>query len=205
MRRTFIPHFEYVFNRSIAVLKFVKRQSYYFSKETIRILYQALVRSILEFSSTVWSPYVGVHKCRLESVQKQLVLFLLGDDKRHLTEEYVLPPYTERCNQLEMVTLVRRRINAIILFIHSLIMGKFNSPHLRSLITLNKSSRSMRFFNFITIKGYNREYLTSSPFNKACSLFNIAARQIDPLLPRRHFRSALMNIPDNVFGHWTEL
>lgn len=200
VKLTFVPHIEYVTNRAMGILKFVKRQSQFFGSGTIRILYQALVRSILEFSSTIWSPHFSVHKERLESVQKQLVLFLLGDNKRHITEDYVLSPYTERCTNLALVTLlVRRRINA------TTIIGKLQSPHLQSLITLNTSTRSTRHPNLIMAEFYKRDYLRLSPLNKACSLFNIAVRYIDPCLPRTQFRTALLNLPDHVFGNWATI
>lgn len=203
VKLTFTPHIEYIVNRATAILKFVKRQSQFFGSETIKILYSALVRSLLEFSCVIWSPHYLLHKNRLESVQKQLVLFLLGDHNRHVTEDYVLSPYTERCAQVALATLVRRRIDATILFMHSLIIGKLQSPHLRSLIKLNHTVRPTRYANFITIETCKKEYLRMSPFNKACSLFNIAARHIDPSLPRCRFRTALLGLPDDVFGDWT--
>lgn len=115
---TFRSYYEYVTNRATTTSKFVKRQSQFFGMGTIKIIYQLLVRSLLEFASPIWSPNYLVYKNKIESVQKQMVLFLLGDDKRHLTRSYVLSPYTDRCIQLGLSTLVRRRINAIIIFIH---------------------------------------------------------------------------------------
>ena len=197
---TFQSHYEYMTNRANTTSKFVKRQSQFFCKDTIKIIYQLLVRSILEFSALIWSPNYLVHRNSIESVQKQMVLFLLGDDKRYLTEEYVLAPYTDRCEQLGLITLARRRVNAIILFVHSVIMGKYNSPHLRSLMTLNDGVRTLRRTNFIKLRIHD-----NSPFNVACQLFNIAAQNIDPTLPHNQFRTALLNIPDQLFDRWTKL
>lgn len=128
-----------------------------------------------------------------------MVLFLLGDHQRHLTQSYVLPPYVERCAQLELQLLVRRRINATILFIHSIIMGTYNSPYLRSMITFNADPRLLRH-PIIKINTYD-----NSPFNVACRIFNIAAENIDPTLSRDQFRTALMKLPDSLFGHWIAL
>lgn len=72
-------------NRANTTSKFVKRQSQYFGTGTIKIIYQLLVRSILKFSALIWLPNHMVPRNSIESVQKQMVLFLLGDNKRHLT------------------------------------------------------------------------------------------------------------------------
>ena len=197
---TFRSHYEYITNRAISASRFVKRQSPFFSMDTIKLIYQMLVRSILEFSSPIWSPNYLVHRNSIESVQKQMVLFLLGDDRRHLTQSYELPPYTERCEQLGLVTLIRRRINAIVLFIHAIIIGKYQSPHLRSLITLNPGTRLSRNPNFIRIVAHD-----DSPFTVACKLFNVAARHVDPTLPRQLFRSSLLKLPDDLFDRWVQL
>lgn len=197
---TFKSHHEYMTNRAITTSKFVKRQSQFFDNGTIKIIYQLLVRSILEFSALIWSPNYMVHRNTIESVQKQMVLFLLGDNNRHLTGSYNLPPYTDRCAKLKLATLARRRVNAIILFVHSIIMGKLNSPHLRSLITLNDGARMLRHASFIKLRTYD-----NSPFNVACQLFNIAARNIDPTLSHNQFRTALLKLPDDLFGEFTAL
>lgn len=48
--------------------------------------------TMLEFSAPIWSPNYIIHRNRIESVQKQMVLFLLGDNQRHLTQSYELTP-----------------------------------------------------------------------------------------------------------------
>ena len=73
-------------------------------------------------------------------------------------------------------------------------------PHLRSLITLNPATRSLRRPNFIMLNKSD-----DSPFTVARRLFNVAATYVDPTLPRAQFRSALMNVPDDFFGQWVSL
>lgn len=210
-------HREYITNRAKATLKFVIRQSHYFGKQIIQILYQTLVRSLLEFAAPIWSPHYMVHKTQIESVQKQIVLFLLGDNNRNQTGLYALPPYIQRCDQIEFTTLARRRINATVLFMHAVILGKFNSPHLRSLIKINTAEphlralpssnnpgftgvRASRVPDLISVKYYVKNYTNFSPFNEACRLFNIASRFIDPSLNRNEFRAQLLHLPDYSFG-----
>lgn len=78
-KMNFNRHIEYVCNKANAALQFVKRQSFNFEKDIIKILYFALVRSNLEFASVIWSPHYVTHKKCVERTQKQLVMLLNGD------------------------------------------------------------------------------------------------------------------------------
>jgi len=199
-RGTFHSHYEYITGRAISTSKFVKRQRQYFSTSTLKLIYQMLVRSILEFASVIWSPHFLVHRNKIESVQKQMVLFLLGDDKRYLTEQYEIAPYTDRCQQLGIQTLARRRVNAMILFVHSIINNKYQSPHLKSMIALNTGTRMVRNPRFIILRKFN-----NSPFNISCRILNVAANHIDPSLPHNQFRKELFKLPDEIFENWLKL
>lgn len=60
----------------------------------------------------VWFPQYVTHKRAIESTQKQFVIFLNGDDQDRADNDYVLEPYIDRCIELNLDTLVRRRTNA---------------------------------------------------------------------------------------------
>lgn len=198
----FNSHIEYICNKAKAALQFVRRQSFYFEKDIIKILYMALVRSNLEFASLIWSPYHVTQKKLVESAQKQIVMLLNGDYRRQLEGNYVLRPYVERCKDLELTTLIRRRVNASVLFIHSIIIGKYNAPQLLSQMNLNKGLRTLRNPEFIRMKRCSTDHSTMAPFNNACRMFNYAALFIDPTLPHHQFRQKLIHLPDESFGPW---
>lgn len=205
-KMNFNRHLEYVCNKANAALQFVKRQSFYFEKDIIKILYFALVRSNLEFASVIWSPHYVTHKKFVERTQKQIVMLLNGDFRRQREENnYVLSPYTDRCVSLDLQTLVRRRVNASALFIHSIINGKYNAPALRSKLQLNRGVRTIRNPEFIRLAICRTDHSTASPFNNACRIFNCTALFIDPSLPHYQFKQKLLQLPDAAFGHWTQL
>lgn len=205
-KMNFNRHIEYVCNKANAALQFVKRQSFYFEKDIIKILYFALVRSNLEFASVIWSPHYITHKKFVERTQKQIVMLLNGDFRRRLEQNnFVLAPYTDRCATLDLQTLLRRRVNASALFIHSIISGKYNAPNLRSKLQLNRGIRTIRNPEFIRLKMCHTNHSTASPFNNACRIFNCAALFIDPSLPHYQFKEKLLQIPDAAFGQWTQL
>ena len=75
----FRDHIDRVIVRCRSTLGLVKRFSKDFGDlEVTKALYHALVRPIEEYAAPVWSPYHTTHRGRLESIQKQFVLFALG-------------------------------------------------------------------------------------------------------------------------------
>ncbi|RVE45371.1 hypothetical protein evm_010000 [Chilo suppressalis] len=70
---------------------------------TLKILYNAYVRSILEFGSVVWSPQYAVHKDRIERVQRKFIKSL---DYR---VGFYYNDYEESAKRHEVQSLVCRR------------------------------------------------------------------------------------------------
>lgn len=200
-KMNFILHTEYIINRAKASLAFVKRQSRFLDHDATMILYTALVRSLLEFASPIWSPHHNIHKKEIESIQKQFLIFFNGDNINRDENNYVLSPYTERCATADIQTLCRRRVNASIMFIHGLISGKTDDPFLRNQITLYTGKRTIRNPEFIR----PRMSTTDSPFNNACRMFNHAAMFIDPTSSSLDFKQRLESLPDCAFGPWADL
>lgn len=188
-------HYEYVSNKSKSVLNFVKRQRQFLDDDATKIVYKALVRSNLEFAACIWSPYFVTHQNTIESTQKQFVMFMNRDYLNRSENNYVLSPYVERCGKHKLQTLIRRRANACILFIHSVLTGRISSPALRSRITFN--ARPTRHNGMIFIRSYRTGRSTYSPFNIACRMFDAVSSIIDPTLPHMQFRNALQRVPDS--------
>lgn len=201
----FNKHIEIMINKACAILQFIKRQSVNLKPEIIKILYTALVRSILEFGCSSWSPHHKVWVNLVESVQRKLIMFLNGDTVNRSENGYVLAPYIDRCEKFDFDTLARRRVNSIVLFMHSILSGKIKSDSLRSQINLFDGRISLRNPEFIRVKKCKTDHSQYSSFNNACFMFNHAALFIEPSLPSDEFRKQLMKLPDSAFGPWTKL
>lgn len=79
-------------------LSFVRRQCRdELSTDIAILLYNALVRSQLEFASLIWNPHCNNPKLTIESVQKQGVIFFHHDYINRSDNGYVLAPYVNRC------------------------------------------------------------------------------------------------------------
>lgn len=200
---SYSSHFEHIKQKSSLMLSFVKRTCRKkFNLDTAKLLYSSLVRSNLEFANIIWSPHTLQNINHIESVQKQAVIFLHQDYLNRSENDYVLSPYTVRCDELDLVPLVRRRINASILFLHKIISGRYNAPNIRNMLELNTGQRSLRNPQFIRIKYYHTEYGLFSSFNMACRAFNIATLFIDPTEDFLTFRRKLLSVPDDVFKNF---
>lgn len=156
-----------------------------FGNDIVKMLYSALFRSNSEFACPIWSPYNKTQRETTESVQKNFIMHINGDFQRWRDGDFVLTPYRTRCDDHEMTTLIRRRVNASVLFIYAVISGKYNAPNLRALMNLNTGIRTFRKPEFIRIKSARLECSTFSSFNNACRMFNHAALFIDHIATLR--------------------
>ena len=82
--------------------------------EIFKMLYKALVRPHLEFSSCIWSPQHKFNKDSIERVQRRATKMV--PSIKHL-------PYSERLKELDLGTLYYRRISADLLEIYRITPG----------------------------------------------------------------------------------
>lgn len=198
---SFNDHMELSSNKAMSMLSFVKRQCYgRLNTDTAKMLYNDVVRSHIEFASTIWAPHHDVHIQSLESVQRQFVLYANRDRYiDHSQNTYRLRPYMDRCAELNLKSLLRRRTNAAVFFIHDVLTGRINSQFIRGRINLNNGLRVLRKTSMISLEG-GPDYMRFSPFDFACHLFNLAANHVDPTIPSREFRRRVQGLDDSVFG-----
>lgn len=72
------------------------------------------VRPILEYASSIWSPYHINEIKRVESVQRQFTMRLYGLSKMN---------YADRLTALGLETLERRRLRADIIYLYKILFG----------------------------------------------------------------------------------
>lgn len=198
---TFSSHIEFITNKSYAMLAFVKRNCYkLFNIDVAKLLFYALVRSNIEFANQVWSPYQSKYIEAIESIQRQFVKFIHPNNSaKNPRNEYELRPYSIRCQELEMQTLKRRRINTYIFFIRDIISGRVDAPALRnqlSFFTINYFTRSPEF---IKLNRCRLNCTNNAPFRMACKFYNRAALFVDITLSREAFRRKISQLPDTIF------
>ena len=88
-------------NKANGVLGFVKRWAKEFSDPYItKQLFTSLVRPTLEYGSVVWDSQYAIYSDKIESVQKQFVLFTLR--VLHWNGDFVLPSYASRLKLIRL-------------------------------------------------------------------------------------------------------
>ena len=115
----FNDHYQYIVNKAYRALGFIIRNSKHFKNVyTIIRLYNALVRTHLEYASVVWAPGAKSNIDLIEKVQKRFLRYLYR-------KKYNIYPYLiSYKSMLEMFNIqsleIRRQINSVI-FIYYII------------------------------------------------------------------------------------
>jgi len=151
-------------NKAMSVLTFKKRWSKEFDDlYTSKLLFTSLVRPILEYCSSVWSPQYQVHIDRIESEQQKFLLFALRSLNWY--QNVRLPSYQSRLLLLNLITLVNRRTMIGTIFMQNLIRGDIDSVELVNRRTFNVPVRLTR--NYYPLKWPRCTYqivVCTSPF-----------------------------------------
>jgi len=122
----FDSHITSTVNKAICVLGFIKRFSIEFDDPySTKLLFTSLVRPYLEYCSSVWSPQYQVHIDRIESVQKQFLIFALRG--LNWDQNVRLPSYSSRFLLVNLPSLVNRRTMLGTIFMNNLIKGHIDS------------------------------------------------------------------------------
>ena len=126
---SFVPHIDDIVSKSLSTLGFIIRSTKPFKKSsTIMILFNSLIKSQLEYCSTVWNPYYETHKNRLERIQKKFLKMLSYRD--HVSNDF--RKYDDLLKHYNMLKLSHRRDIADLCFLHKLVSGNLDCPKILS-------------------------------------------------------------------------
>ena len=187
----FNAHVDKITNKAKAMLGFVKRWSKEFADPyTTKLLYTSLVRPGLEYGCIIWNPSYNIYSDRIESVQKQFLLFAL----RHLrwNQNENLPSYVSRLKLIDLPTLHSRRSMLSVLFLHKLIIGDVQSNFLLSCINFNVPSRLSRNFVPIYLNLCRYNFTLHEPFRVICSKYNALSQLFNFSDPLSKIRDCLL-------------
>jgi hypothetical protein len=169
---TFIYQYEAMLSRANKMLGFIKRRAQEFNNVWVtKTLYCSLVRSVLEYGSIIWDPVFEVHRTRIESIQKQFLLFAL----RHLYDprDYLnLPPYSLRLESLNLLSLSSRRIILSNSFTYDVLNSNINIDAVNERIKISNNVRETRHSKYLIEKTFRTDYAKNNPANRLCALFN---------------------------------
>lgn len=192
-KMSFTHQIDHVVAKARIVLGFIKRQSKEFKCAYVtKSLYCSLVRSILEYCSVIWSPWTGCGRDKVESVQKQFLLFALRN--LQWSHPFMLPPYESRLNLLNMQTLEKRRIKACCMVIFDLLQGHIKVHELCEMLERRYTGVNTRLAQRLqlTIPILTTNYEKNAPIPRCCNFFNKFAQNYSPAFSREQFKSKIM-------------
>jgi hypothetical protein len=105
-------------------------------------LYNALLKPILMFGSTIWSPFFDIHINRIERAQHRFLQYVAI--KLKMTNPRITHDYFQIANTLHLNSLESHRIYADVSFLHEILNGLVDCPELGSKISLYKNCTSLR-------------------------------------------------------------
>lgn len=159
----------------------------------MKSLYCSLVRSVLEYASCVWCPRSHEAAQRLESIQKQFLLFAL----RGLNWQpgFNLPSYESRLRLISMDTLGRRRDVAKVVFVRDILEGDIKVPDLHNLCTRREPGRNIRsagLFQLVVPFAW-RHYEEHESVHSCLKLFNLVSEVYEVGVSRESFKRKAIN------------
>lgn len=193
----FNTHITTMVNKAYGVFYFIKRWAKEFTDPYItKGLFTSLVRPILEYGSVVWDPQYNHYVNLIESVQKQFVLFCLGDLRWN--PAIALPPYSNRLSLIKLPSLSSRRkmLNSCTIF--KIINGDVRSTFLLARIAINVPLRPSRNFSPIYLSFQRSNYASFDPLRRMCSDFNDLYEFID-------FSRVLPSMKSNMIAYLNSL
>lgn len=184
-------HYDFITSRATKMLGFVKRRACEFENLWVtKTLYCSFVRSILEYCSIVWNPCFSVHSNRIESIQKQFLLFAL----RHIYDPrdfQSLPSYLDRLNLVNILSLESRRTMLSSCFTFDVLTNIINVVFINNNIVRNDEVRQTRHTRFLVENYHRTEYANNEPINRCCRIFNEHSHIFSATASKNVFKSNL--------------
>lgn len=190
-KMTFVEHYNAITHKAKNMLSFIKRFTYNFNDPyTLKTLYISYVRSLLEYCSVVWSPHLVTYEDRIESVQKQFVLFAL---RKLGWSTFPLPSYESRCMLINLDTLKKRREFAALAFVNDITSNRINCSYLLQSLNFYVPGRILRTRSIFAENPCRTNYAKNSPINRIMSIYNRNCEVIDLTMSKSALRKSFFN------------
>lgn len=165
---TFREHYDHIHSKASKVLGFVMRNTKHFhSPQSSVYLFNALVRSILEYAAVIWAPFYAKHCDHIERLQKKFLKVLSFRQGLHRK----LGSYRDRLTKFCINTLESRRKRSDLICLYKIIHAIIDSPSLLSSINLNTIYRT-RCPKLFSLQVYRNNTSYYNPLVRMCRLYN---------------------------------
>lgn len=162
-------HINNITCKAYKLLGFIRRVSGEFKlTNSLKSLYCALVRPILEYGSVVWDPHCSDLCRQLEGVQRKFLNYA------SYSLEISCPPhdYSPVLYKLNLSTLADRRYSQNTSFLAKLISSDIDAPTLLSLVNFRVPSRFTRNSVPFHVPLCSTNYISNEPINRMMKIAN---------------------------------
>ncbi|CAG9137746.1 unnamed protein product [Plutella xylostella] len=164
----FDAHISHIITRANKMLGFIMRVGRDFScTETLKILYMTHVRSILEFSSPVWSPQYDVYKQRIEAVQHRFIRHLAYRERISYKNNYKLLE-----NYFGLDSLENRRVASDMRLLYDIVHANIDCPELLSLLQWCVPRKRTRVTPLFRPLPYHTNYCSNNALKRIMTTYN---------------------------------
>lgn len=175
---SFSVHIEQTVNKCFRTLGFILRNARSFTdNNTLRLLFNAFVRSRIEYCAIVWRPMYRVHIANLERVQRRFAKYLCyridgayprrGISSRELLTRVSLEDLETRCNR------------ARLLFLFKITHRMADCPTLLARVPVRPPQRERRTLQCFYLPAPRTDVLKSSPIYRMCNMANSMGNDLD--------------------------
>lgn len=159
-------HIEKITAKAFRMLGFIFRQSKDFrNPNTLLLLYNAFVRSNLDYASIIWSPFYSVHINSVERIQKKFLNRL----------KYKFKSIT--FNNIE--SLQMRREKRDVMFLYKLLNNIVDSQYLVSKVSFRCINLRNRSTDLFSIPFSRKKYVNNKYLARTCKIYNKKYSHID--------------------------
>uniref|UniRef100_A0A2S2NAB7 Putative RNA-directed DNA polymerase n=1 Tax=Schizaphis graminum TaxID=13262 RepID=A0A2S2NAB7_SCHGA len=162
-------HIDKITCKALKVLGFIKRISCEFKlTSSLKSIYCALVRPIVEYGSIVWDPQTADACFQLERVQRKFLCYM----KHKLNVNCPPHDYTPLLHLINLSSLADRRRSHALAFLNKILSGSVDSPSLLALINFKVPVKCTRNTHTFFIPHCPTNYLQNEPINRMMKLAN---------------------------------
>lgn len=167
------PHVCKLVSGSYKTLGFVLRNIKMFTSSQACInIYQAFIRSKLEYASVIWNPRHDMYILRIEQIQKRFLRHL----HLNITGNYpYMVPYKDLLDNFQMVSLENRRAIDDMKFLYKVVNAIIDNSYFLSLLNFHVPRVNSRANLTFKNKKVRTTSHNNSPLYRLCNKYNSAA------------------------------
>lgn len=168
---TFKKHIDNICLEANKMTGFIIRNTKSFSNvNVIKILYNSIVRSHLEYCCQVFNPNTKLYINKMEKIQKKVLRYMYL--KVHKTYPVLGYPSNELLIEFNMLSLSNRRILSDIMFVFKILRGQIDDPNLLYMLNIFVPRMTSRYNITFYNKTTNTWHHKNSPIMRVCNLVN---------------------------------